>query len=80
MILIAYRPNGLIDGQQFFPMQDRIFLTGNLEEESSTMDANIGSSYTLLIGVKGITSTTCCALLDRGELTGIISYRTVHET
>ena len=61
-------------------MQDRIFLTGNLEEESSAMDANIGPPYAVLIGTKGVTSTTCCALLDRGESTVIISYRTVHKT
>ena len=54
-------------------MQDRIFLTTNLEEESSAIDANIGSSYDVLIGTKGITSTTYCALLDRGELTVIIT-------
>ena len=61
-------------------MQDRIFLTGNLEEESSAMDANIGSSHAVLIRTKGITSTTCCALLDRGESTVIISHRTAHKT
>ena len=38
------------------------------------MEANIGSSYAVLIGTKGITSTTCCALLDRGEFTVILSF------